>query len=137
MGGQFDTGERRRSDFKGAGMRQPEDNFPNCLRPHIRGEVISIKQATEIAGRSESTIRNWSNQRGIGRRIAGGKWDISRVALAMLLDGDDLALRAYLAGDRASERVHTYFDRCGVSLPKIISTKSATSAMSATSARCT
>jgi hypothetical protein len=109
-------------------MRQPEGNFPNCLKPHIRGEVISIKEAMEIAGRSESTIRNWSNQRGIGRRIAGGKWDVSRVALAMLLDSDDLALKAYLAGDRTSERVQAYFDRYGVTLPKIIPAKSAASA---------
>jgi hypothetical protein len=115
-------------------MRKPEGNFPNCLRPHIQEEAISLKKATEIAGRSESTIRNWSNERGIGRRIAGGKWDISRVALAMLLDSDDLALRAYLAGDRSSERVKSYFDRYGIPLPKIIAAKSATSAIHA---RCT
>jgi hypothetical protein len=111
-------------------MRKPEGNFPNCLKPHIRGEVITIKEATDIAGRSESTIRNWINQRGIGRRIAGGKWDISRVALTMLLDGDDFALKAYLTGDRTSERVKIYFDRCGVTLPKIIPAKSAASAIS-------
>jgi hypothetical protein len=101
------------------------------LRPCIRGEVITIKEATDIAGRSESTTRNWSNQRGIGRRIAVGKWDISRVALAMLLDEDDLALKAYLMGDRTSERVKTYFDRYGISLPKINLAKSAASATSA------
>lgn len=112
-------------------MRQPEGNFPNCLRPHIRGEAISVKKATEIAGRSESTIRNWSNQRGIGRRIAGGKWDISRVALAMLLDGDQSALKLYLAGDRTNERVTSYFHRCGVPLPKLIPAKSAILAISA------
>jgi hypothetical protein len=96
-------------------MRKPEGNFPNCLKPHIRGEVISIREAMKIAGRSESTIRNWCNQRGIGRRIVGGKWDISRVALAMLLDSDASALRAYLAGDRTSEHVQVYFDRYGIS----------------------
>jgi hypothetical protein len=79
---------------------------------------MSVREAVEIAGRSESTIRNWSNQKGIGRRIAGGKWDISRVALTMLLDGDEPALKLYLTGDRTSERVKSYFDRCGVSLPR-------------------
>jgi hypothetical protein len=106
-------------------MREPEGNFPNCLKPHIRGEAISVKEAMKIAGRSESTVRNWSKERGIGRRIAGGKWDISRVALTMLLDGDEVALKLYLTGDRTSEGVKSYFDRCGISLPKLILTKPA------------
>jgi hypothetical protein len=32
----------------------------------------------------------------------------------MFLDSDRDALRAYLSGDRASELVASYFDRCGV-----------------------
>jgi hypothetical protein len=32
----------------------------------------------------------------------------------MFLDGDDKALRAYLAGDRANELVGCYFERVGV-----------------------
>jgi hypothetical protein len=100
-------------------MRPPEGNFPNCLKPHIRGEAIALKEAAQIAGRSESTIRNWCNQRGIGRRIAGGKWDVSRVALAMLLDGDTDSLADYLAGERQAQTVKTYFDRCGVPVPPL------------------
>lgn len=115
-------------------MMRPEGNFPSCLKPHIRGEAISPREAAEIAGRSESTIRNWCNRDGVGRRIAGGKWDVSRVALAMLLDGDAEALSAYLSGDRHGELVKSYFDRCGVPLPTI-SAKSTTSAKPATSAR--
>lgn len=116
-------------------MMAPEGNFPNCLKPHIRGEAISLKEAAQIAGRSESTIRNWCNRRGIGRRIAGGKWDVSRIALAMLLDGDDVALAAYLSGERLSASVKLYFDRYGVSTPTIIA-KSTTFAKSAISPRC-
>ncbi len=116
-------------------MIAPEGNFPNCLKPHIRGEAISAKAAATIAGRSESTIRNWCNQRGIGRRIAGGKWDVSRVALAMLLDGDAAALAAYLSGERQAQQVKVYFDRSGIALPTIFA-NTATFATAATSARC-
>ena len=116
-------------------MMPPEGNFRNCLKPHIRGEAISLKQAAELAGRTESTVRNWCSQRGVGRRIAGGKWDVSRVALAMLLDGDAEALAAYLSGDRLSALVKPYFDRYGISVPTIFA-KSTTFAKSATSARC-
>jgi hypothetical protein len=53
----------------------------------------------------------------IGRRI-GGRWAVSKIALAMLLDGDKDALAAYLAGDRSSSIVIGFFDRCNVTLPK-------------------
>jgi hypothetical protein len=39
---------------------------------------------------------------------------VSQVALAMFLDGDQGALRAYLAGDRSSELVRGYFGRFGL-----------------------
>ena len=43
---------------------------------------------------------------------------MSRVALAMWLDGAREALNAYIAGDRISPLVTEYFERCGVPLPK-------------------
>jgi hypothetical protein len=39
---------------------------------------------------------------------------VSQVALAMLLDGDRKALKAYLAGERSSDLVRSYFDRLGL-----------------------
>ena len=39
---------------------------------------------------------------------------ISQVALAMFLDGDRKALRAYPAGDRSIELVKRYFERFGL-----------------------
>ncbi|WP_363351853.1 hypothetical protein [Methylocystis echinoides] len=39
---------------------------------------------------------------------------VSRVALAMHLDGDEEALRLYLSGDRVSARVAGYFRRAGL-----------------------
>lgn len=50
----------------------------------------------------------------MGRRIGGGTWSVSKVALAMFLDGDQRALRAYHAGDRTSELIAGYFERSGL-----------------------
>jgi len=71
-----------------------------------------------MAGRSERTIRDWCTRFDIGRRI-GGRWAVSKVALATLLDGNKEALAAYLAGERSSPTVAEYFSRCGVPLPKL------------------
>ena len=84
------------------------------LRPFDKRECLSLKQAAGIAGKSESTLRVWCDQHGLGRRVGGGAWLISKVALAMFLDGDEKALRAYHAGDRASELVVPYFRNMGL-----------------------
>jgi hypothetical protein len=91
---------------------------PKVLVPYDKREAIQLKEAVFIAGRSESTVRSWCQNHYIGRRVAGGTWQVSKVALAMLLDGDKKALRAYLAGDRASELVLGYFQRAAVPVPK-------------------
>jgi hypothetical protein len=84
------------------------------LWPFDKRECLSLRQAAAIAGKSESIMRTWSDQFGVGRRVAGGSWSVSKVALAMLLDGDYKALRAYHAGDRTSEIVAAYFARFGL-----------------------
>jgi hypothetical protein len=84
-----------------------------CLFPFDAREAISLQIAAGIAGKSEGTIKNWCLNHGIGRRI-GCHWSVSRVALAMFLDGDHRALKAYLAGDRESESVVAYFQRFGL-----------------------
>jgi hypothetical protein len=81
------------------------------LCPFDKRECISLKQAAEIAGKSESTMRGWCEVHGLGRRVGGGTWSVSKVALAMFLDGDEVALRAYHAGDRSHELVTPYFER--------------------------
>jgi hypothetical protein len=81
------------------------------LSPFDKRECISLKQAADIAGKSESTLRGWCEQHGLGRRVGGGTWSVSKVALAMFLDGDTVALKAYHAGDRASDLVAPYFER--------------------------
>jgi hypothetical protein len=90
---------------------------PQVLRPYHRSEALSIAEAARVAGRSVRTIRDWCARLDLGRRI-GGQWAVSKVALAMLLDGNKEALAVYLAGDRSSPIVAEYFSRCGVPLPK-------------------
>ena len=53
--------------------------------PFHAAEGLTLKQAADVAGKSERTLRNWCVERGIGRRVAGGSWVVSKVALAMLL----------------------------------------------------
>jgi hypothetical protein len=81
------------------------------LTPFDKRECMSLKEAADIAGKSESTLRGWCEQHGLGRRVGGGTWSVSKVALAMFLDGDTVALKAYHAGDRASDLVAPYFER--------------------------
>jgi len=88
------------------------------LVPYDAREGISLSVAAKRAGKSESTVRSWCVQHGLGRRVGGGVWVVSQVALAMFLDDDRIALAAYLCGDRASSGVKQYFERCGVPLPK-------------------
>jgi hypothetical protein len=93
---------------------------PLVLVPFDRCEAITLRQAALIAGRSESTLRAWCQNHYIGRRVAGGPWMVSKPALQMFLDDDARALRAYLAGDRESELVVSYFRRAGLCQPKQI-----------------
>jgi hypothetical protein len=84
------------------------------LYPFTVEECTSPQEAEPIAGVTERTIRNWCVVHGIGRRIAGGRWAVSKVALAMLLDGDLEALAAYRdRGARGSSKpVAEYYRRC-------------------------
>lgn len=62
--------------------------------------------AAEQAGKSRGPIFNWSIEHGIGLRVGGGQWIVSKVALAMYLDR---IMRRYggISGDRTSERLVT------------------------------
>lgn len=77
------------------------------LTPFNPREAISTAQAAERAGKSVGTIRYWCDKHGIGRKI-GGEMHVSRAALEMLLEGDDVALRHYHAGERQTEPVRRY-----------------------------
>jgi hypothetical protein len=88
-----------------------------ALIPFDRREAITVSEAAEIAGRSSVTVRNWVLAYELGRHI-GGHWAVSRVALAMFLDGDLDALAIYLSGDREDARVLSYFNRLGIEFLK-------------------
>lgn len=105
------NGTRGTNGTSGTGER----NMARCLVPFDRSEGLTVEAAAEVAGRSVRTMRLWCEQHQIGRRIGGGPWVVSRVALDMLLDGDEQALRAYLAGDRESPTVVAYYEREGLS----------------------
>lgn len=89
----------------------PEPQICLTLIPYDKREGFSLGEAAGVAGKSVGTIRNWCIQHGLGRRVGGGVWVVSKVALAMFLDDDMSALAAYHAGDRARKDVVVYFDR--------------------------
>src|SRR5258708_854112 len=105
------AGSRLLPSIERAPMRKPEPIGSDwlILVPFDRREAISVAKAAEKAGKSESTVRSWCVDRGIGRRVADGPWQVSRIALQMLLNGDKTALCAYHKGDRTSPLVATYF----------------------------
>jgi hypothetical protein len=90
------------------------NNEPKVLVPYDRSEVVTLRKAAAIAGRSESTLRSWCQLHHIGRRVCSGPWEVSRPALLMLLDGDRQTLRAYLDGDRSNENILAYFKRANL-----------------------
>lgn len=80
------------------------------LVPFDPREAMKVHVAAAAASTCKRTIRNWCDQHGIGRKIAG-RYAISRVALAMHMDGDAAALEAYRGGDRTGPLVAPYFAR--------------------------
>ncbi len=89
---------------------------PQVLIPYDRRESITLDHAARHIGRSVATLRQWAAVHDLGRKV-GGRWEVSRVALAMHLDGNVQALAAYLAGDRTSDMVRSYFQRAGIPIP--------------------
>jgi hypothetical protein len=95
-------------------MRAAEPQSRLVLIPYDPREGISLSEATALTGKKVGTIRNWCVQHHLGRRVGGGTWVVSKVALAMHPDGDLKALRAYHSGDRSSDLVGVYFKRVGL-----------------------
>jgi hypothetical protein len=56
------------------------------LRPYDPAEWMGTAEAAKLAGVSEYTVRIWSSQYDIGRKVAG-RWRVSRTRLALLLNG--------------------------------------------------
>lgn len=83
------------------------------LRPWDTREAITPKEAATIAGCQPSTVYKWVERFAIGRSRVGAV-QVSRPALAMLLDDDLPALARYLTGDRTGPLVTPYFERAGL-----------------------
>ena len=90
-------------------------DFPQILVPYFPKEAMWLHDAAEFAEVGCSTMRLWCAEYGLGRKLCGGRpWRVSRVALAMHLDGDRAALKAYHGGDRTSALVVGYYSRFGL-----------------------
>lgn len=83
------------------------------LEPFIPQEALTSARAAARADVTQRTIINWSEAYGLGRMIAG-RWRISRVALEMFLEGNQMALACYLTGDREDPIVVGYFAKLNV-----------------------
>ncbi|WP_085034113.1 hypothetical protein [Ensifer aridi] len=78
-------------------------------------DIINLKAAVHITGRSEKTIRGWCRQFGIGSQACpGGPLEISAPALEMVRHGDVTALELLREGKRDHPRVSRYFDHLGI-----------------------
>lgn len=85
-----------------------------CLDPFDPREAATIKDAAWKVGKPTRTIYRWCVDHGIGRQIGPRVWHVSLPALWMFADGDHATLKAYLAGDRESQSVESYYLRCGL-----------------------
>lgn len=80
-----------------------------------RDEVINLKTAVHVTGRSERTIRGWCKEFGIGVQSSlGAPLEISAPALEMVRHGDLSALNLLRSGERLHWRVRRYFDHLGL-----------------------
>jgi hypothetical protein len=96
-------------------MRPPEKPIFIVLALYNPKEGMTLRQAVVRSGKSETTVRNWCVNRGIGRRVAGSTRVVSEPALEMPLDDDHAALKAYHSGDpSAASPVRLYYERTKV-----------------------
>jgi hypothetical protein len=80
-----------------------------------KDEIINLKTAVHVTGRSEKTIRHWCKEFAIGvQPCPGAPLDISAPALEMVRHGDMAALELLRAGMRSHPRVRRVFDHLGL-----------------------
>jgi len=61
-------------------MSETSTDRRKVLSPFDKRECLTLRQAAAVAGKSEATMRVWSDQFGLGRRVGGGSWSVSKVA---------------------------------------------------------
>lgn len=80
-----------------------------------RDEIINLKTAVHVSGRSEKTLRGWCKEFGIGvQSCPGAPLEISALALEMVKHGDITALELLREGNRAHHRVRRYLEHLGL-----------------------
>lgn len=80
-----------------------------------RDEVINLKTAVFVTGRSEKTIRGWCRDFRIGvQPFAGSPLEISAPALEMVRHGDFVAVDLLRKGKRDHPRVKRFFEHLGL-----------------------
>lgn len=80
-----------------------------------RDEVVNLKTAVHVTGRSEKTIRIWCRQFRIGVQSSpGAPLEISAPALEMVRHGDLVALELLRQGRRDHARVKRIFEHIGI-----------------------
>jgi len=89
--------------------KSPGIDRSNILHPFNAAEAMGTAEAAQMADVAQRTMRDLCLNHAIARQILG-HWKVSRVALQMLLDGDQRALEAYAAGDKTSFLVAEYFE---------------------------
>ena len=52
-------------------MTETDTDDRKIVSPFDKRECINLKEAADIAGKSESTLRAWCEEHGLGRHIGG------------------------------------------------------------------
>ena len=95
-------------------FRIHDEPSPHVLRPFDRREAMSIARAAEMIGYSPATMRRLVARYDLGRRIGGGNWKVSRVALRTFVENDPEALAAYHDGRRDDPVEQRYLEAVGI-----------------------
>ncbi|KAB0676708.1 hypothetical protein [Aureimonas leprariae] len=74
-------------------------------------EVVGVKDAMRLSGKSEVTIRRLCRRHGLARQTTpSAPLEISRTGLEMVLHGDLDALEMLRAGERSAPPVRRYLE---------------------------
>jgi hypothetical protein len=60
-------------------MNSSDDTALQILIPFDAREAMTLRRAALRANKSESTMRSWCIERGLGRRVGDGPWNVSRI----------------------------------------------------------
>jgi hypothetical protein len=85
-----------------------------ALVPFDPREAMTVEAAAKIAGRDTRTIRYWCAASGIGRRIAGGHWAVSRPLFFMRIENRHRELAVFFDGLPLTQVHVEYFERFGL-----------------------